>query len=356
MTSRRQAESTGCGCLLGGVLFLVFGTWGLALLAFVMASPVIVPYGLLIEPRQFRHDETWWLLLLCASPVAAYFLAAAPLPKRVRARMREDLDLDWSDPKDRVARWRRRGLQTLLLLAATSLTTLALIAGGDTGTGPHAFRQTTVLIGVVLVPCVLLPVAFRLWDRWSPPIGEAVTVEMIQAAERDVGQEIGRVRAQNAEVRKMLREVEQMLASARQEVGFHARREKHYESFRCADLAHQRYESVKGSWHAMSRMASRARATAAPRLVPLRDPRTGRRVPAQKQHLRVGAAALSKAGHVLQAETARGLQDVHSLNIRTGDLRDHIRDSYGTRGQRWYDNLVERRDHARAAEAGSRRR
>jgi hypothetical protein len=351
----RQNGSSGCGCLLGALLILPFvagfAAWGIGLIAVVMAAPAIVPFLLLKYPAQFHHDGTIWILALCAAPLVAFFLATVQLPKRIRVSLKGHVDLDYSDPKDKRALRSRRYLQTLLLLAVTSAVGLVMLARGYTATGPHAFAQTMSLVGAVLVPCVVLPILFRLWDHWSPPIGEAVTVEVVRKAERDVARKLKQVRAQNDTVWEMTRQVEEQLAAARREIGFATLREKHYTSFKCADVAHGNYESAKGSCHVITRIAARARATATPRVRPLRDPRTGQRTRPQRAELRTGAATLSDGSRALAAETARGLQLVHTLNLRTGDLRDKIRDTCGPRGQRWYDDLIERREHARAVEA-----
>jgi len=351
----RKNGSSGCGCLLGGLLAIPFvagfATWGIGLIALVMAAPVMVPFLLLKHPAQFHHDRPIWIAVLCAAPLVAFFLATARLPRRIRARLKRNADLDYSDPKDRRALRTRHYTQTLLLLAVTSAVGLVMLARGYTATGPHAFAQTMSLAGADLVPCVLLPILFRFWDHWSPPIGEAVTVEMVRTAERGVARKLRQVRAQNDAVREMTRQVEEQLAAARQEVGFGALRERHYTSFKCADVAHENYEPTKDSCRFITSIAARARATAAPRVIPLRDPRTGRRARPQQAELRTGATTLNDHSRALAAETARGLQCVHTLNLRTGDLRDKIRDTCGPRGQRWYDDLIERRGYARAMEA-----
>jgi len=347
----RHNDSSGCGCLLGGLIgfaFLAsFMAWGIGLVAVVMAAPAIVPYLLLHQPAQFRHDQTLWIGALCAAPVVAYFIATARLPQRVQAKLKTASGLDYSDPKDRRARRNRHFTQTLLLLAVTSSAGLVMLEAGDTATGKHAFAQTMGLAGAVLVPCVLLPVLFRCWDHWSPPIGVPVTVEMVRRAEKDANWKISQVKAQNEAVRAMIRQVEECLAAARAEVGFRVMREQHFTSFKCADVAHESYESTKDSSRFMATMAARARATAAPRLIPLRDPKSGRRARPAQTELRSGATILDERSRALAAETARGREVVHTLNRRTGALRDSIRDTCGTKGQHWYDNLIGRRDYAR---------
>jgi hypothetical protein len=351
----RRNGSPGCGCLLGGLLTAQFlaglAAGGIGLIALIMAAPAIVPFLLLKQPAQFHQDRVVWIVMLCSAPLTAFFLATARLPRRISSRLSGSADLDYSNPKDRRALRIRQCTQTLLLLTVTSAVGLVMLARGDTATGPRAFAQTMSLAYAVMVPCVLLPVLFRCWDHWSPPIGEAMTVEVVRRAERDVARKLRQVRAQNDAVREMTRQVERQLAAARQEVGFASLRGQHYTSFKCADVAHVHYESAKTSCRFITRIAACTRATAMPRVIPLRDPRTGRRTRPQRAELRTGAANLSEGSRALAAETARGLQLVHTLNLRTGDLRDTIRDTCGPQGRRWYDDLIERREYARAAEA-----
>ena len=352
----RNNDAGGCGCLIGALLgaglLLSLAAWGIEILAVVMAAPAIVPYLLLKQPAQFHHDETMWLAALIAAPVVAYLLATAQLPRRAKTKLKISTDLDDAgDPSDRKARRTRRYVQTATLLAVTTVTGLVMLAHGYTATGKDAFGELVKMVSVVLVPCLLLPIAFRLWDHWSPPLGAPVTVEMVRCAERDADKKLKQLRQQNDAVRQMTRQVEECLAQARHQIVFAAMCEQHFTSFKCADLAHENYESTKDSHRFLAGIAARARATAAPRLVPLRDPQTGRRVKPQQTVLKTGAATLTARSQALAAERARGLQFVHTLNVRTGDLRDTIRDTCGRRGERWYDDLIERRGYARTTEA-----
>ena len=342
----------GCGCVIVALLGVTFlasvAAWGIEMLAVVMAAPAIVPYLLLNQPEQFHHDQTLWLAALIAAPLVAFGLATTQLPRRARKWLKINTDLDYSNQKDRRARRTRSYVETVLLLTVTTAVGGIMLVTGGT---PHTFGQLLNRVGIVLVPCLLLPVAFRVWDHWSPPLGEPVTVEMVRQAERDADRKLKQVRQQNDAVRQMTRQVEECLAAARHEISFVAMSGQHFTSFKCANVAHGSYESTKDTHHFLAGMAARAKATAAPRLVPLRDPRTGQRMKPPQVELRASAAALSGRSKTMAAETARGLQFVHTLNLRTGDLRDTIRDTCGQRGQRWYDDLIERRAYARANEA-----
>ena len=342
----------GCGCVIAalvGIGFLVsLVELGIEMLAVVMAAPAIVPYLLLNQPNLFHRYEVPWLAALIAAPLVASGLATVQLPARVRKLLKINTDLDYSDPKDRRARRTRSYAEAVLLLTATTAVGGIMLVTGGT---PHTYGELLSRVGIVLVPCLLLPVAFRVWDHWSPPLGEPVTVEMVRTAERDADRKLKQVRQQNDAVRQMTRQVEECLAAARYEVNFAAMSERHFTSFKCADVAHGNYESTMDAHRFLARMAARAKATAAPRLVPLRDPRTGQRIKPQQAELRASAASLSGRSKTLAAETARSLEFVRTLNLRTADLRDTIRDTCGQRGQRWYDELIERREYARANEA-----
>jgi hypothetical protein len=351
----RQNSSAGCGCLMF-CLFLFplavgLAAWGVGLLAFVMAAPAVVPYLLLTDPAQFHHDQTAWLLALGAAPLLSFVLAAGRLPRTSRATTRHLSDSDPSDPVDRWARRKRQFAQTLLLLTATSTTALVMLVRGNVATGTHAFAHTIHLLGATSAMTVVQLIMFRLWDHWSPPIGEGIGVEAVRAAADGADRQLRQVREQNHQVQQMVRTVEAQLTKARQETGFVTLRDTHHTSFRCADIAHEHYLSVQDSSRAISRIAARARATAMPRVVPLRDPQTGRRKRPDRALLRTAEAKLREGKRILDAEGDRGLVLVHTLNQRTGELRDTIRDTCGARGQRWYDDLVARRDQARAVDA-----
>jgi hypothetical protein len=346
----RRDDSAGCGCFLVLLLFIIpiavaLATWLVGAFALTMAAPAIVPYLLLKDPAEFQHAQTQWLVALAASPVLSYLLATARPPGRFRARTARDPD-DSETRADRWARRRRRGLQTILLLSATSATAVVMLLRGNIAHGPHAFAQTMHLVAAILVTSVLLPLLFRAWDYWYPPIGEAVTVEAVRKAAHEADRQRRRADAETARLRQMLEQVERQLQVTNQQANFGGMCQVHFESFRCADAAHHHYESVRTSARTLSRLEARARASARPRLVPLREPGTGRRRRPDRMQMRAATAGLREHRLALNSQAKHGLNDVQTLNGRTAVLRDTIRQACGDRGQQWYDAL-ERRKHDR---------
>jgi hypothetical protein len=251
------------------------------------------------------------------------------------------------EPADRRARRVRHLQQSVLLLMTPGL--VGLLAKAVEGTR-DPFSASVTLAGSALLTAAAVVGGCRLWNRRFPAIGRAATVEEVEAAVRSVHRQVQNVRAQGASVEKMLRAVEHQMANARREVRFTDMCSTHRTSYRCADLAYANYQSARTSVEALSGLATRARATTAPRIRPARDPRTGRRVPCDRGALRGGEADLRAAVATLHVDVQQRVGEVTQLNRRTADLRDTIRDSCGHPGRRWYDDLVERRDRARAAE------
>ena len=347
-------NSAGCGCLLVGLLFVVpvaitLAAWLVGAFALAMTAPAMVPYLLAKDPAQFHHNQTEWLVALAFSPVLSYLLATAGSPRRFWARTPAADEAETRG--DRWARYRRRGLQTILLLTATSITGLVMLLRGNVAHGPHAFAQTVHLLGATLVTSVLLPLLFRAWDYWYPPLAEAVTVEMVQRAATKADRQRRRVEAEAVRVQQMLERVEGQLYAAQQQSNFGSMRQVHFESFRCADAAHDHYESVRTSARTLSRLEARARASVRPRLVPLRDPGTGQRRRPDRAQMRAATAGLREHRLALDSRAKHGLTDVQALNVRTAVLRDTIRESCGERGRQWYDALEERKQRVRLMEA-----
>jgi len=349
----RRDDSAGCGCFLVILLFVVptvvvLAAWLVGAFALAMAAPAMVPYLLLKDPAQFQQAQTQWLVALAVSPVLSYVLATARLPGRFRARTAL-ADPDETETRgDRWARRRRQGLQTILLLTSTSVTALVMLLRGNVAHGPQAFTQTVHLLAAILVTSVLLPLLFRAWDYWYPPLGEAVTVEAVRNAAHEADRQRRRADTESARLRQMLEQVERQLHDSYQRSNFGGMCQVHFESFRCADAAHHHYESVRTSARTLSRLEARARASARPRLVPLREPGTGRRRRPDRVQMRAATAGLREHRLALNSQAKHGLNDVQTLNGRTAVLRDTIREVCGERGQQWYDAL-ERRKHGRGS-------
>ncbi len=251
MTSR---GCTGSGCFLALIGYFVVP---FALAALV--SPALVSYLLLTDPRQLRHDHVEWLLMLVAAPLVSYALVAA----RRKRPARPDAGLGESRADRRAIRVRRI-MQTVLLLAVNSAATLAMLTHGVHPFGRHAFAPTMEILGVTLLATIAAIIAFRGWDRWSPPMGEPVTVAAVRKAAIETQREIQFLKAQNQKVERMANAVAEQLRTFQSEAQFITLQSLHFESFSCADIAHGHYRSAQASSRTMSRLLGRARATCAP--------------------------------------------------------------------------------------------
>ena len=335
---------TGCGFTGLGCLFALIGFFVVPYALAALASPAMVSYLLLTDPRQLHHDQVEWLLMLAAAPLVSYALVVA----RRKGLTRADAGLAESRVDRRAIRGRRR-VQAVLLLAVTNAATVATLTHGVHPFGRHAFAPTMEILGVTLLATVGAIVAFRGWDRWSPPVGEPVTVAEVRKAATETQRETQFLKAQNQKVERMANAVAKQLRTFQSEARFSTLRSLHFESFSCADIAHGHYRSAQTSSRTMTRLLGRARATCTPRIVPLRNPSTGRRERPDREGIKAAGADLARFRQELEAEVARGLGYVKTLNLNTAQLRDSIRDGCGAPGRRWYDALEGRKEHAKAA-------
>jgi hypothetical protein len=348
--ARTNNSSAGCIALLVGIVLLGPLCWGVGLAAIALAAPAMVPYLLLNHPRQFRPESTEWLIALAASPMVSLALVTARRPRRGRADLRDLLT-----KADRRATWVRRVLQAVLLLAVTSAAAWKMLADGNEATGRHAFEHTVILVVGTLIAALAALIAFRGWDYWYPPLSEPVSAETVRSVAASARRELDRLRADSRKVERMAREIEEQLRRAWSETEFASLRNKHYESFSCADVTHGHYLSAQASCRTISLVLLRARACRMPRVIPLRDPHTGHRSRPDRAGLRAAGTDLAEYRRALDVEAKRGLAAVKSLNLRTATFRDSIRERCGMPGRRWYDALEDRKKRAQA-EPGRRPR
>ena len=341
-------RSSGCLPVLALLLTPCLGGYG----AIALAAPALVPYLYLHDRAQFAADRTAWLVELAAGPVLAFFLVrwASPADGRLRARRGERAS---TPPKRRSGpRARRPGLirgyldRVLLLLAATSATTLWLLRHGTDAHGPHAGRETFALIGAVAGAVVLVLVGVRRWDR---PYVAPVTLESVRAQNRQAAKELRRIRADNGRIARMVAKVEAQLADAHTRRDFATLRTMHHESYGCADSVYAHYRSVQDSLKIVASTVRSVRmSTWQPAGLAVRAVSRNARV--RLGQLRVEAGGLAGTAGDLRAEWLRNRDLVQQLNARTADLKFQIRDECGPDGMRWFEELEARREAARAAE------
>lgn len=327
----------GCGWIIAApillLLVLAAAVTALELAGMAMAAPVVVSYLAVTDPAALQTHLTAWLWGGAVAVVASIVLTSPPL------RAGHQLD----EPADRRARHVRRLQQAGLLLVTPGVAGLVLAAFGGVSTAPARLAESTETAGWAFVTAVVVTVCCGWWNRRFPAIGRLATVEEVRSAIETAGQQLHDVRAQGAAVDDMLRAVEWQIAAARRAVRFVELCSTHHTSFRCADVAYANYQSVRVSNDAMTRLALRARASTAPRIGP-------RRRHQDRSALLDGEATLRATVGTLTAAVQHCLGQVSNLNQRTADLRDTIRDTCGNPGRRWYADLVERRERARAAE------
>jgi hypothetical protein len=349
--ARIKNSPAGCIVLPLGIVALGLLPWIVVLAAIALAAPAEVPYFLLNHPRQFRSESAEWLIALGASPVVSLLLVATTRPRRGQAGRRDLLT-----KADRSAIRVRRALQAVLLLVVTCAAAWVMLAQGIEAAGRPAFDDPPVILVVgTLIAALAALSAFRGWDYWYPPLGEPVSVETVRSAAASAKRELQQLRAHSRKVERLAREIEEQLGRAWSETEFASLRNKHYESFSCANVTHGHYLSAQSSCRTLSVVLRRARAYRMPRAIPLRDPHTGRRSRPDRAALKAAGADLDEYRHALAAEAQRGLAAVKSLNLRTATFRDSIRDRCGLPGQQWYVALEGRKQQAQT-ETGRRPR
>lgn len=350
--ARNRTSSTGCAPVLLsplwiGPLFMV--SW---LAAPVLAAPGEMLYLFSHHPRQFHRESVEWWITLAAAPLLALKLATVSGRRFGPAGLRDLLaKANWCSDlltkADRRSIRVRRAGKAAVLLAVMSAISWVVLAHGYRLTGPRTMTYLEILDVWAVLAALAAFAAFRAWDHWYPPLGEPVTADTVRAVAARAKRELQQLRSGNAEVERLAREIEEQLSRAWSEVEFASLRNKHYESFSCADIVHGHYLSALSSGRAMSVILLRGRASRMPRPVPLRDPHTGRRSRPDRAGLTAACTDLSEYRHAIAAEAKRSLTSVRTLNQRTATFRDSIRDRCGGPGQRWYSALEDRKRQSR---------
>jgi hypothetical protein len=334
------------GCLFGCATVLTGLIAGPAL----FSSPTITAYFLLANPQQVFDNAGYAVGALAAAVLLAVALVAV------------------TGTENTVARVVRRAA---VLLLGTTATCAYMYRSELRGNHPPTLHLSVAALFAVAGAAVVLlgywmvrdgrstaratepgprppqragrgdrrpPDRRRHGDRRERRPAEPVTVEQVREVTEQAERSLSRVRAGNDRLERLLREFEEKLARAQLELGFEGLRQLHRESRGCADQVFRHYDSS-------DRMLSRISRTHQGVLAALRAPRApGRRSYASAR------SRMSTTEGLLRAEVRRGRTMLKSLNQRTEGLKYRIRDECGELGHQWYDELVARRDAARAAE------
>jgi hypothetical protein len=207
--------------------------------------------------------------------------------------------------------------------------------------GPHTGLDLAVFGNAGIVATVVL-IAIGWWDRLPYP----VSVETVRAATRDAEQTLRRVRAENERVERLVRQVEAKLAATISVADFDGLRNMHFESFKCADGAYYYYESTRTSQRTIEQLLRNVRITSRWWLAPAGRPMSAR-ARQERAELKAAASTLSGTRGQLSGDVDYALSQVQTLNARTHDLKESIRDDCGERGERWYEDLDARIEAAR---------
>jgi hypothetical protein len=321
------SRHTDSGCL--GIAFVavaVLTVIGVA--AGLLSAPALIVYFLIANPTQALTEIAAGVAVLAADALLAVGLVAAATGRDRRT----------------ASRMLRRTAILLLVTTVTSVVSLLLAVHGNFTPTLH---MSAIPEFVVAGVAAALLGYWRITDGRSsrPPAEqvEPVTVEHVRQVTEQARQSLHRVRTENDRLEHLLRHLEARLAGAQSEMEFAGLRQLHRESRTCADRVHEHYRS---SDHILREITRAHR---------------GIEVAVGGAPFHVGslpdrpayAAARSEMATTesrLRAEVNRGRSMVSTLNQGTEALKYRIRDDCGTRGAIWFDDLMARRDAARAAE------
>ncbi|MGW3965744.1 hypothetical protein ACWED2_38400 [Amycolatopsis sp. NPDC005003] len=195
-----------------------------------------------------------------------------------------------------------------------------------------------------LVPVVGILLAadlvFRRRRRHSAEQAEMATItKQVAEVERLRKRSAKAVRVLEADrivLQRKAQELEQLRRTTRGEVNFQLLTQRHHASRLLADEWHGHKHQAIGSKRELAagvrklerHLADAARGTA--------------RLRRHAESTRTTVRTLSGGLGQVQQEIDRSDRELTRFNQATGKLRDHIRDSCGRRGTRWYDDLQER--------------
>jgi hypothetical protein len=344
-----RRNRSGCGCWLAVLAVLLLPLWG-SLLVFTLEAPAITAHLEVTDHTRFQAVRSGYLWASAAAPLVAFALTWLVTPSRGRLRGRPETI---QGKPQRTARGVAGGylIRAAILLALTTAVGLATTARASVvhqlAFGQHILMNSVQFAAIFLPPLVaafIVLIGIRSWDKRPDP----VTVEEVRKAVGQAQRDLRRVQAENQKVSRLASEVAAKLASAKSQTQFASLRNLHYESFTCADVAHDHYRSTTQSLHAMARVLYRFRK--APRQ--WRPPvNRAQAIQARQARVELSAAAqtLEQVRGQLDFEVARGLQLVQTLNSNTADLKYAIRDNCGKAGRDWFEALDERIAAARTA-------
>jgi hypothetical protein len=310
----------------------------------LFSAPALIGYFLIADPEQVRSE----------APVAAGTLVATVL-------LAVALVVVTGRDRPTVPRVLRR---TVVLLLATTVTSVVSFLFELHGNFPPTLHISAAPLFAVAAVAIMVLGFWRIKDgrttaspdrvgrrpnrgngaaRRRPKRVDPVTVEQVHQVTELAKQSLRRVRAENDRLERLLRDLEAKLAVAQAETSFAGLQHLHWESRSCADRVHEHYRSSDRI------LGQITRAHAGVQVVLGGAPVRGCSRPNRPAYA-AAASEMATTERRLQSEVNRGRFMVSTLNQRTEALKYRIRDDCGARGECWYDDLMIRREAARAAE------
>lgn len=200
---------------------------------------------------------------------------------------------------------------------------------------------TWVLVGLSLVAAVIVffvvAILVQLFTGEQAPAARR-DIKKLQSAGTTANQAIATLRKDRAVLERKARELEELRNSVRGSINFHILAQRHHESRLLADrwYAHKRQavRSKKDLAAGIARFNGHAR-----QVTRQSDSRRSREIETTRSTIN----QLSRITNVLQDEIDRSGAALDKYNQQTGSLRDHIRDTCGTRGTKWYNDMQARK-------------
>lgn len=197
----------------------------------------------------------------------------------------------------------------------------------------------TFLVALVALGIVIIASLFR-----SQPVAgrEVASVKSKVAAVKSSEARANRVAValvrDRAALEHKARELEDVRRRLRGDINFQILAKHHHESRLLADSWHTHKNQAIASRKELT-SGIRSFESYARRLAQSGQARVSTELRTAKSTVR----ELSTVAATLQGEIDRGSAALDQYNKQTGFLRDHIRDSCGARGRKWYDDLQRRK-------------
>lgn len=201
-----------------------------------------------------------------------------------------------------------------------------------------------IVAGVLALAGLVL--YFRHRSAKRAPREQAVAVRAAHQEVRELAVTATRTLEQSRQaIEREVRELGDMRAAARRDLGFKVFADRHFASLRIGDSWYQHKRSAMTTRKRVSKGLDELRESKR-RLARLRDGSRGAARASAVEELRTTQSVIDSVYQALSAlsdEISRGEAAVTRHNQETARLRDYIRDNFGAGGRAWYANLQARK-------------